>query len=330
MKGFPWYSTQAVAGERVADLPPSRRGRAADPARYLPAPELVDAVNTALLLGQPLLVTGEPGTGKTLLAASIAWQLGLGEALRFDVKSTSKARDLFYTYDALGRWQAVQSGVPDDGARAWIAYGPLGEAVLLANPRAAVEQWLPAEFAHDGPRRAVVLIDEVDKAPRDFPNDLLRELEDLVFAVAELPGAPRLSAPADLRPVVVFTSNSEKALPDAFLRRCVYHHLRFPDRARLVEILAAQLDAKGEGDPLLAAALDLFERLRADAAGLSKPPATAELVAWIVALRESVGPTGPGRGAPAFGELARRTLGALVKNRDDLAVARRILDEPAA
>jgi MoxR-like ATPase len=324
MKGFPWYS--AEPGEEAtapADLPRSRRRQAADPRRYVPTSDLVDAVNTALLLGQPLLVTGEPGTGKTLLAPSIAWQLGLGEALRFDVKSTSKAKDLFYTFDALGRFQAAQTQTADRGALPYLTWGPLGLAILKASTPESTGDLLLGGARHARAQRSVVLVDEVDKAPRDFPNDILNELEDLSFRVPELENR-RVEAPAELQPIVVFTSNSEKTLPDAFLRRCVYHDIRFPERERLREILAAQLGGALGGEPFLARVLEVFDRLRDPGLGLKKRPATAELIAWIVALHGFAAGRDP---LSTFSAAARRTLGVLVKNPEDRDAAERTLQD---
>lgn len=330
MKGFPWYRSDPTASRtEPAVLPPSRRVVAADPQRYVATAELVDAVNVALLLGQPLLLTGEPGTGKTLLASSVAWQLGLPPPLRFDVKSTSTARDLFYAFDALGRFQAVQAQRADAGPLPWITWGPLGLAILRALPPADVADLCPRPSPDARPGRSVVLIDEIDKAPRDFPNDILVELEDLAFRVPEL-GQREVRAPADLHPVVVFTSNSEKSLPDAFLRRCTYHDLRFPDRERLEEILAAQLGAAPARSPLVARALRAFEALRDPALGLQKRPATAELIAWIVALEGVLAAAGPrAPDAPVdprtFLQAAHRTLGVLVKQAADRETAERAL-----
>jgi MoxR-like ATPase len=257
---------------------------AADPAGYLPDPGLVDAVNVALMLRQPLLVTGEPGTGKSHLAASVAYQLGLDPPLPFETKSTTIARDLFYTFDNIGRFRAAQTaGAPSD-PRLFISYNALGLAIVLANEEAMVSHALPPRFAHGGRRRAVVLIDEIDKAPRDFPNDILNEIERLYFRIPEL-GGLSLSADAEFRPVVIMTSNSEKSLPDAFLRRCIFYAIPFPDEVRLERIMLSRLSGRiAAGQPLLRDAIDFFVSLREDEIAMGKRPGTAELLNWLAAL----------------------------------------------
>ena len=177
----------------AAKLPGSRRARQTDPAGYLPDKGLVDAVNVALLLGQPLLLTGEPGTGKTQLAYSLAWELGFDVPLIFETKSSSTARDLFYGYDTLSRFHAAQTGEGSNASLDYLTWHALGIAILQSRPLTDVEQWLTKDFLYNGPRRSVVLIDEIDKAPRDFPNDLLNEVENLYFRVPEL-GNARIAA----------------------------------------------------------------------------------------------------------------------------------------
>jgi MoxR-like ATPase len=323
---------EAAPSSTPVELPAPRRARFLKPERYLPDEGLVDAVNVALLMGQPLLLTGEPGTGKTQLAYRLAWELGYGDPLKFETKSTSRAQDLFYTYDALARFRDAQSGAGERDARAYLTYNALGEAVLLTRPPAAVAPYLPPGFAHPGPRRSVVLIDEVDKAPRDFPNDLLNELDELYFRIPEL-GNARVEAEPDLRPVVVITSNSEKDLPDPFLRRCIYYNIPFPEResGRLAEIVVNRLGvyAGHGGGTFLEDALDLFYALRAPAAGLRKKPATAELLGWMVTLQESAdGADNPLRSGD---DVVLKTLSTLVKTAEDqenaINVAKRWLEK---
>jgi MoxR-like ATPase len=300
--------------DRSRELPPSPRAALVDPAGYRADAGLVDAVNVAVLLGQPLLLTGEPGTGKTQLAYSLAWELGLGEPLVFETKSTSVSRDLFYTFDSLGRFAAVQAG----GGRSaveYVTYNALGAAIVRANERAAVASLLPSDFVHDGPRRSVVLIDEVDKAPRDFPNDILNEIERLYFKLPELDNA-RIEAPRAAAPLVVLTSNSERNLPDAFLRRCVFYDIPFPEPDRLAEIVAVRLGRFVRAtSPLLAESLGFFGWLRSAENALRKRPGTAELLDWLSALA-AIGAS-PDRGLRAQEALALRTVPALLKTADD-------------
>ena len=258
---------------------------------YYPDENLLDAVNVALTLGMPLLLTGEPGTGKTQLAESLAWELGLGEPEVFYTKSTSTYTDLFYQYDALRHFRDVQvesasprngnSGAPqrDTSIDNYITFGPLGRAVLFAMDRGSPN--CPPEFRAEPQRRTVVLIDELDKAPRDFPNDILNEVERMKFQIRELP-PQRNTFRADpaFRPILILTSNLEKDLPEAFRRRCVFYHIEFDD-LDLQEIIRRRLPRDPDfTDEMLTNALKHFRALR-DGRNLDKKPATAELLAWI-------------------------------------------------
>jgi MoxR-like ATPase len=257
---------------------------AADPAGYLPDKGLVDAVNVALILRQPLLVTGEPGTGKSQLAASIAYQLGLNEPLTFETKSTTLARDLFYNFDNIGRFRAAQTPGAASDARLFLTFNALGTAIVLANSSDAVAHLMPPHFVHLGRQRSVVLIDEIDKAPRDFPNDILNEIERLYFRIPEL-GDAQIAADPAFRPIVIMTSNSEKSLPDAFLRRCIFYSIPFPDDERLEQIILSRLPERLQpGSSLLRDVIAFFGRLRQDDLGLRKRPGTAELLNWMAAL----------------------------------------------
>jgi MoxR-like ATPase len=191
-------------------LPASPNVEMRDPREYRRDPGLADAVNVALLLRQPLMVTGEPGTGKTVLAASVAFELGLAAPLAFETKSTSQARDLFYTFDALGRFTAKEFGSGTGRAADYISFNALGEAIVLANEPEAVRDVLPTGFVHPGKRRSVVLIDEVEKAPRDFPNDILNEIERMYFRIPEF-GNRAVAADPDYYPILLMTNNSEKS-----------------------------------------------------------------------------------------------------------------------
>ncbi|GAB4266152.1 MAG: MoxR family ATPase [Deferrisomatales bacterium] len=259
---------------------------------YVASRALQDAVNVAMALERPLLIKGEPGTGKTVLAHHIARGLGM-ELLVWNVKSTTKARDGLYTYDTVQRLNDARFGDGDvrDIGR-YIKLGPLGRA-----------------FA--SPERVVLLIDEVDKADIEFPNDLLAELDEMRFEILETGETVR----AARRPVVVITSNSEKELPDAFLRRCVFHYIDFPDEAQMRAIV--EVHHPGLPQALLDGALRVFYGLR-EVPGLRKKPSTSELLDWIRALLAS------GARLPADGEdpEAIPFLGALVKMQEDAEALR--------
>lgn len=245
---FPFYFGDGKRKRRdtPAPLPVSRRAQFMKPENYLADPGLRDACNVALLLGQPLLLTGEPGTGKTLFAYSLAWELGFDEPLKFETKSTSTARDLFYNYDPLRQFQDAQSGIVGKSPLDYLTYNALGIAILLTGEQSEIKNFVPPDFIHPGKRRSIVLIDEVDKATRDFPNDILNELEHLYFRVPEL-GNVEIQANPELQPIVVITSNSEKDLPDAFLRRCVYYNIPFPQKERLADIVTNRLGLYSAG-----------------------------------------------------------------------------------
>ncbi|MFN0036267.1 MAG: AAA family ATPase [Saprospiraceae bacterium] len=251
---------------------PLHNPRLRDPKLYQPSDALWDAVQVSLLLEQPLLVTGDPGTGKTELASYIADHYGLGKLEVFNAKTTSAANELFYKYDALAHFQqSHQGGEPfplEEVERLFIRYQALGKAIQAEN-------------------RTVVLIDEIDKAPRDLPNDVLAAIDRMEFEVPELDNKPYK---ATHRPIVVITSNSEKNLPDAFLRRVAYFHIMPPSEPELVQILQNKVGYKAaEGDekeipgyqeeeikPLVAHFNAICE-----AKTLQKNPATAELLHWV-------------------------------------------------
>ena len=243
---------------------------------YVLSREAAIAVNTALAVDQPLLVTGEPGCGKTSLAFAVARQLG-AEVEEHHVKSTSLARDLLYAFDSVRRFHDASIGaVEARDPRRYVTLTALGRALASSSTR-------------------VVLIDEIDKAHRDFPNDLLHELDRKSFTVQET--GERYDQRC--RHFVLVTSNGERRLPDAFLRRCVYLHLPFPDATMLHAIVRAHGIARA-GEPLVDAAIARFEELRA--LDVEKRPATSELLAWIFVLAR--------RGVPAS-ELERAPLGEL-------------------
>ena len=321
----------------ISDISPTpgaaAAARADHPSGYLPDQGLVDAVNVALILSKPLLVTGDPGTGKTQLASSIAWQLASRAKLnvasadieRYHTKSTSAARDLFYTFDAIRRFQARRRG--DDNA-SFITYNALGRAMLRALPLESVPPALQPAATHTAPTRTVVLIDEIDKAPRDFPNDLLNEIEQMSFRIAELEnlevGGTAAPIPDALRPIVVITSNSEKNLPDPFLRRCIYYNIPFPSPERLEQILLSRLaqfsTTKG---PLVNDALRFFAALR-ERKVLQRQVSPAELIEWLTLMLKR-GAT-PGQPLRAVRHHAFEGLPSLTKNLSDQPVARTELE----
>jgi MoxR-like ATPase len=236
-----------------------RRFRGTD--RYLTNESLEAAVNCALALERPLLVKGEPGTGKTLLAEAVAAGLE-AELITWHVKSTTKAQDGLYVYDTVQRLYDSRFGDGDvRDIRRYIKLGPLGAALKA-------------------PRRVVLLIDEVDKADLEFPNDLLHELDRMRFRVVET-GEEVVAVE---RPVVIITSNNEKELPDAFLRRCVFHFIDFPDPAFMRRIVAVHHpDLPGT---LVDQTLRAFYEIRANTR-LRKRPSTSELIDWIAVLKRA-------------------------------------------
>jgi MoxR-like ATPase len=228
---------------------------------YIASAPLVDAVNCAIALERPLLIKGEPGTGKTVLARHVAEGLGM-PLLQWHIKSTSKATDGLYVYDTVQRLNDSRFGGGDVAdIRHYIKLGPLGRTFSATE-------------------RHVLLIDEIDKADLEFPNDLLRELDEMRFTIVETSE----EVVARNRPVVLITSNNEKELPDAFLRRCIFYYIDFPDPSlmrQIIEVHHPHLDAK-----LLDQVLIKFYWLR-EQSDLRKKPSTSELIDWISALLRS-------------------------------------------
>lgn len=309
------------------------------PENYIASPELANAVNVALLLGKPLLLTGEPGTGKTRLAFRIAWELGYDNPLVFETKSTNTATDLFYTYNSLARFHAAQLKKESKSAQIgkvdgveFITYNALGKAIIMTQEESTYTKLLPSGFEHKGRKRSIVLIDEVDKAPRDFPNDILNELESLYFHIPEL-GNEKIEADHQLAPIVIITSNSEKSLPDAFLRRCIFHHIEFPPPEQLKEIALLNLESlktiKEDFKPkedLIDDSLSLFFHLRGFHEQLQKMPSTSELLLWletlIITFPDSPNPL---KDNQELEQVLNITLNTLFKSEQDRAFAREII-----
>jgi MoxR-like ATPase len=265
--------------------------------RYIATADLKVAVNAAVALERPLLIKGEPGTGKTVLAYEIAKAFD-APLITWHVKSTTKAHNGLYEYDAVSRLRDSQLGderVHD--VRNYLKKGKLWEAFTA-------------------PARPVLLIDEIDKADIEFPNDLLQELDRMEFYVQEIDETIR----AEIRPIVIITSNNEKELPDAFLRRCFFHYIRFPD----AETLSAIVDVHFPGikPRLVAEALKTFYEIR-DTPGLKKKPSTSELLDWLKLLlvedidAETLREKTPNRLIPPLH-------GALLKNEQDIHLFERL------
>ena len=265
---------------------------------YVATPDLMLAVNAAITLQRPLLIKGEPGTGKTMLAEQVASALGL-PLLQWHIKSTTKAQHGLYEYDAVNRLRDSQLG--DEKVRDiahYIVKGPLWEAFESEQPN-------------------VVLIDEIDKADIEFPNDLLRELDRMEFYCYET----HTLVKAIQRPLVFITSNNEKELPDAFLRRCFFHYIKFPDRETMHKIV--DVHYPGLKKALLREALEVFFSLR-DIPGLKKKPSTSELIDWLkLLMAEDIPPEA------LHSDEKKKVLpplhGALLKNEQDVHLFERLI-----
>ncbi|QGZ60962.1 AAA family ATPase [Paraburkholderia acidisoli] len=266
--------------------------------QYVATDDLKLAVNAAVTLQRPLLIKGEPGTGKTMLAEEVAAALGM-PLMQWHIKSTTKAQQGLYEYDAVSRLRDSQLGderVKDIGN--YIVKGVLWQAF-------------------ESEQQSVLLIDEIDKADIEFPNDLLRELDRMEFYVYET----RQLVKAKQRPLVIITSNNEKELPDAFLRRCFFHYISFPDPATMQRIV--EVHYPGIRKQLLSAALESFFELR-NVAGLKKKPSTSELLDWLkLLLAEDIPPEAlrAADGSKTVPPLA----GALLKNEQDMTLFERLI-----
>ncbi len=346
--------------ELVENLPlPWRFRRGGGDSYDLDDDALVAAAQSALLLGQPLVLAGEPGVGKTSFAEAFADRLELEIMPPVRVKSSTAGPDLFYSFDEVARFRdASQTGAGQGALRDYVRFSSLGRAILwsagpdavvaargvpaaeiLGDPATDAERMrlgdlFPAEFRApvytadglpgfrdvDAPERSIVLVDELDKAPRDAPNDILGEIESMSFTIAELDLT--IAADPTTWPLLLITSNSERSFPDAFLRRCVFHWIEFPDETRVARIAAArcaEMGAISPNDPLVRSAVEFFMRLRRLAE--NKKPATAELISFLSTLLEMG--YKPSEEMRTDDPRVNRALGVLLKTQIDLDAALR-------
>ena len=268
-------------------------GQFTSTSQYVASEQLMASVNVAIALQKPLLIKGEPGTGKTMLAQAVAQSLGK-KLIIWNIKSTTKAQDGLYMYDTIQRLYDGQFGEEgvDDISR-YIKLGKLGEA-----------------FEEE--EQVILLIDEIDKADLEFPNDLLWELDQMEFYIHET----KRTVKAKQRPIVIITSNAEKELPDAFLRRCIFHYIDFPDAALMEEIVRTHYPDVEEN--LLKNAMEVFYSIRS-LRDIRKKPSTSELIDWINALQI---------GGISADKIRRELpfVGVIVKKDEDLETVRQKLD----
>lgn len=340
----------------LSQLPNPAVKSLSNPERYHASEELVTAVNVALILGQPLLLTGEPGTGKSQLAYHVAWRLEIEPVLQCQVRSTTTFSELFYQFDELARFRDSQGGREPRSLTHYLRLNGLGKAILFAGGPDAELVPIPGSkltdastvepptlfkhlisedsFPSNQGSPTVVLVDELDKAPRDTPNDMLDEIEKVGFDIPELGVRVQLPDNSKHRPITIITSNSEKSLPDAFLRRCAYYHIPFPDLHTLKPIVYGHLPILEEHEKWLDEVLELFDMLRDRGKGIRKPPGTAELLGWLkLVCSRSEPPQGSLK--EAFKQASQdqsslevlQLLNVLIKTKDEWDIAKRIIAE---
>jgi len=277
-----------------------------DARRFVPGKRLETAINTAISVGEPLLITGEPGTGKTQAAYYTAYKLNVEPVIHFQVKSESTAKDLLYNFDTVRYFHDANLEKTEN---------------KQLNKKDYIEKralWHAFERAHQTGLPCVILIDEIDKAPRDFPNDLLHELDKMEFTIGET--EDKVLAPKKLQPIVFITSNSERRLPEPFLRRCVYHHIEFTDKMIELAVEARNEEFGNLSSEFCKMAVKRFLALRER--NLRKRPATGELMVWLRVLSAAVG-TYPEKLEEDLTSLPY--LGALLKDHQDIRdIGRRV------
>jgi len=266
------------------------------PSNYIPSPGLLNALEVAYMLKRPLLLTGEPGTGKTQFAFWAADQLSRTEGFHntpyiYNTKTSSTAQDLFYSYDAIAHFRDIRQSEDQGGGRTtedFIQLKALGLAIANAigrNELPMSPRILDSSNVTTERKGSIVLIDEIDKAPRDFPNDLLTEIENYEFEIKELNTRIKVTGEEQKQKIIIIlTSNFEKNLPDAFLRRCIYYHIDFPTRERLFEIIIKRLDISPDDYSNIEKRVNDFFQLH-HYPNIIKKPSTSEFIDWIRVLQ---------------------------------------------
>lgn len=317
MKPYPFDILNHIDGARLKNSALLERpfaafddSFAADARRFVPGDELDLAINTAIAVGEPLLITGEPGTGKTQSAYYAAYKLGIEPVIHYQVKSDSSAGDLLYHFDAVRYFYDASTKGREQRSSSVDGRGELNRADYVE------KRALWQAFESETPQ--VLLIDEIDKAPRDFPNDLLHELDQMSFTVAETQKV--ISATKERRPIVFITSNSERQLPEPFLRRCVYHHIHFDEKLLRLAVKQRIDEYKDLSDDFIDLAISRFMGLRDRS--LNKQPTTAEFLVWLRILLHA-GKVSPEAFQKYVAQLkdvsvAPPFVGAILKNQQDL------------